>query len=50
VGDFWKERWCRGEWGWRRRMLVWEEDLLKGLVDAFLLLVLTEENDASKWG
>jgi hypothetical protein len=49
--EFWRERerWRRGEWGWRRRLFVWEEALFNELWDSVPVLTLSEEEDDWKW-
>jgi hypothetical protein len=51
VGEYWeeKEMWHQGGWGWRRRLFVWEENLLNELIESFLTLSLSDEVDAWKW-
>ncbi|KAK2418950.1 hypothetical protein QL285_041097 [Trifolium repens] len=44
-----RERFCRGAWGWRRRLFVWEEALLQELSVAIPVLALSEEEDEWKW-
>ncbi|KAK2454307.1 hypothetical protein QL285_001883 [Trifolium repens] len=51
VDDYWreKERWFRGEWGWRRRLFVWEEALLVDLFNSFPALTLSDGEDEWVW-
>jgi hypothetical protein len=51
VGEMWreKERWCEGVWGWRRRLFVWEQNLLQQLIIVLPPLVLSGEEDAWRW-
>jgi hypothetical protein len=36
-----KERLFRGEWGWRRRLFVWEHTLLDSLAESMPIVVLS---------
>jgi hypothetical protein len=51
VGEYWeeKERWSGGEWGWHRRLFVWEETLLNNLLENFPPFSMLEEEDSWKW-
>jgi hypothetical protein len=51
LGDLWRnvERWSKGEWGWRRRLFVWEETLLEELVRVLPGVELKEEEDEWRW-
>jgi hypothetical protein len=51
VGDILREweRWRRGDWGWRRRLFVWEEELLVNLVESFPVLSMSREDDEWNW-
>ncbi|MCH79506.1 LINE-1 reverse transcriptase like [Trifolium medium] len=41
---------ARWEWAWRRRLFIWEEELLWGLTELLPLLVLSGEEDSWYWG
>jgi hypothetical protein len=43
------ERWSGGEWGWRRRLFVWEFSLLEELVNILPMITFSEEEDVWKW-
>jgi hypothetical protein len=51
VSEYWREkdRVCRGEWGWRRRLFVWEHALLVELSEALPILVLSDDDDDWRW-
>jgi hypothetical protein len=43
------ESWSRGDWGWRRRLFVWERSLLENLVALIPRLALSDVEDAWRW-